>query len=290
MSNKLHLPLELADVSPGAGAVKINKPRFDGLTDGVHTGGAWMYRDRVWKATDCRPFMNCDHRVLTDEVEVLSLMANQPMFPKNWATFEQNGRGWIVRNFAMVQGQSSFEPKESDLDKIRAGLVALNKAGWQIGDMPVVGRVHRSELFFVDLSNAHYVGEAANDEWRFDDYVANTFPLVSERSRKAGEAKIDWMVKSIKHADPETEQMIFDTIDNEDSPASVRRGFKWVYGSFNRPIHKTWAHHLPERVIIWQSDGLTESTPYTWIMVEEPLSKDQIDHYELILCKQPYWS
>lgn len=165
----LALPLSIRSVKPHPDAMLIHATRWDGVPDGVHTGGAYHWRDRheVYKPLDGRPYMNADAHYPTQERECLEAFAGQPFFPRNWRVERLNGRDWLVRPWATI-----LQPTDLSLDVLRAlwqQVQVVNAAGWELADLLSIGEV-RGELFIVDCSCAHrQTGPGAwwaDDKWR----------------------------------------------------------------------------------------------------------------------------
>ena len=146
------LPLSIRDVSPGDGATRYTGTRPDGLSDGVHTGGVWLYEGAIWKPLDGRPWMNCDYHIPTQEAEFLEIFADRPFFPRNCRVEERNGRRFLVRPVAKI-----CDPKDIDDTTLLALVDAVrevNEAEWEIGDLLQLGNIG-GRLFVVDLSTVH---------------------------------------------------------------------------------------------------------------------------------------
>jgi hypothetical protein len=129
-------PLSIRDVSPGDGAVRLTGTHPSGIPDGIHTGGAWLLGNEVWKPLDGRPFSNSECQVQTREDEVLALMAGEPLFPRNWRVEERHGRRFLVRQKALIIPR---DVPYSDLNKehmllVESGMRALNARGWETGE------------------------------------------------------------------------------------------------------------------------------------------------------------
>ena len=112
MTNYKEYPLSIRDVSPSPGAVRLTGTRQDGLPDGMHTGGAWLCGEEVWKSLDGRPYANAECHYSTLEADVLEEMADKPLFPRNWRIEEANGRRFLVRELPTakarwLQGQTA---------------------------------------------------------------------------------------------------------------------------------------------------------------------------------------
>jgi hypothetical protein len=267
MTNDTALPISIRDVSPCPDAVRLTGTRPDGLPDGVHTGGAWLLPDgNVWKPLDGRPYANCDHHYPTREAECLEVMADRPMFPRNWWIIHRNGRSWLVRNKAWVFGQcpelSLKDLKLEQLLQVEQGVRDLNQHHWEIGDNISIALDEAYNLFILDLSCAgeiHGTGiYVADDEWRilrfFDDVGATRLRRRREKARH--------VVSDLKFI-------------------VEHRGFHHVYASYNRPISSMWAS-IPGAVYVHEDHpNWEDATPHTWVITQQPLDTDMIARYEL---------
>lgn len=151
MSTKREHPLSIRDVSPGDGAVK--------LADSVHTGGTWLYQNRVWKPLDGRPYQNAPVHIETDEERCLTALARQPLFPKNWEVKESNGRRWLIRDKVQFAPKGALYLSERDALYIEEGISNMNSLGWEVNDNIVIGRDRQGQLFVLDLSAAQKMGK-----------------------------------------------------------------------------------------------------------------------------------
>jgi hypothetical protein len=172
------LPLSIRDVAPGEGAIRLTGIRTDGLPDGIHTGGAWLWRGECWKPCDGRPYANAECHVPTDEEAALTAMAGQPFFPRNWRAETCGGRRFIVRPVARVLPRDLpwATLTEQDALAVEAALRAFNEAGWELGDPVTLARDPDDALFIVDLSAAHHLAGTglygADDLWRIERFLA----------------------------------------------------------------------------------------------------------------------
>lgn len=274
------LPLSIREVKPAKYATRITGQRYDGLPDGVHTGGAYLWEGEVYKPLDGRPYANADCHLPTQEAECLEAMADQPCFPRNWRVETRDGRRFLVRKEAYVI-DNPHELEVTDLLLVEKAVRELNKAGWQVGDALSLARDFSTyELFILDLSCAHKLTGAwmyDNDEnWR----VVKLF-------KQAGFERLAAMRERGQHVfhDPLHFKALFDR---------DVRDFHFLYGSFNRPLSKIWAT-LPADVLLIDShrwyteiDNLmrqhTDGVPHTWIASPGPLDDDLLYRYELTFC------
>lgn len=100
----MKLPISIRERKPFQNALLISAARYDGLPEGTHTGGAYVYEDKVYKPLDARPFMNAKYHLPTLEAEMLEQLSDLHSFPKNWTVETHNERRWLVRKKAFVPG------------------------------------------------------------------------------------------------------------------------------------------------------------------------------------------
>lgn len=267
-------PLSLVDVPPGEGATRFTGVRLDGSPDGVHTGGVWFMGEEAWKPTDCLPNPGCDYRVLTGELEALTALAGQPLFPKNWEYRERNGRGWIVRPISYVFGQSDLVKLDTEqLAEVKAGLQNANRLGWEVGDdIAIALDPNDYSLFVVDMSAATkctvsdgWTAGAANDETRFYSFARRLgFDLICDRRLASYEA----LLRAYRELDVTYEP-------------------DHCYGSYWRPVSRLWASRLPSDAILLD-DRRSEVIPHTWVFTSGPIDPAVVASYELTLCNSPW--
>jgi hypothetical protein len=144
--------------------------------DGLHTGGAWFYKNKVWKPLDGRPYANAPIHVETEEEACLTALKGNLLFPKNWEIKQENGRRFVVRDKVQTFPGGSLRLSLSDLNSIRTGIADMNKAGWAVNDEIVIGRDRSGSLFLLDLSNASYT-QTKSGPYKADDsnYVDQLF-------------------------------------------------------------------------------------------------------------------
>lgn len=262
------LPLSIRDVSPSPDAIRLTGTRPDGLPDGVHTGGAWLVGDLVYKPLDGRPYANCPGHVPTQEVECLEAMAGQPGFPRNWHVEEINGRRFLVRPKCLtIPDDIPYSHLNTNrLLQVEQMVRGLNKAGWELNDpISLAIAPHDYDPFILDLSAAFYRGPgdkgcySADDEWRvlkfFEDCKADLLIKLRNNARHAVN-EYEWL---IEYPD-----------------------YRHVYGSFNRPMSDWWATIETEHAYIQNPDpNWTDAVPHTWVVTKTPLPQDVIDKYEL---------
>lgn len=264
------LDLSIRDISPFPDAVRLTGKSPNGLPSGVHTGGAWLVGDEVWKPLDGRPYANCENHYSTREDEVLDLMAGKPLFPRNWCVEERNGRRFLVRKKAyIIPDDFDYKDVFTTLDKaliVETGVRELNRNKWEIGDdIALAIDPDTYELFIYDLSTAHpQSGKGcyqADEEWRIDNF----FELCGfERLRK------------LRHKARHIVSDLGFIIKHD-------REHCHVYASFNRPISSIWAD-IPGEPVFVHNDWAdwAESIPHTWVIVKEPLGNEVLKRYELV--------
>ena len=160
------LPLSIREQPPFRHALRINGTRWDGLPDGVHTGGAYAYQGLVYKPLDGRPGMEAQAHYPTQEAQFLEVFAGRPFFPRNWWLETHNERQWLVRPRATI-----LQPQDLALTALEALWTAIqevNAAGWEIGDLLSIGRLD-GVLFVVDCSCAHEQ-RGAGAYWADDEH------------------------------------------------------------------------------------------------------------------------
>jgi hypothetical protein len=157
--------------------VRLTGVRADGLPDGIHTGGAWLWAEKreVYKPLDGRPYANAENHYPTDELTVLECMAGQPLFPRNFHVEERCGRRFIVRPVCQVFPRDLpwTALQESDALQVEGAVRALNEAGWQMNDPATLARDPAGQLFILDLSAAGYAGTGhfgADELWRIERF------------------------------------------------------------------------------------------------------------------------
>lgn len=264
------LPLSIRDVSPSPDAIRLTGTRPDGLPDGVHTGGAWLVGDLVFKPLDGRPYANCEGHYPTQEAECLEAMAGKPGFPRNWHIEEINGRCFLVRPKCMtIPGDIPYSHLNMKrLLQVEQMVRGLNRAGWEMNDpISLAIAPHDYDPFILDLSAVNYLGPgdkgcySADEEWR----VIRFFE----------ECKAELLVKLRQNAQHAISSIKWQLEDNH-------RNLHHVYGSFNRPMSDMWATIPGEHAYIHNPDpNWTESIPHTWVVTAQPLPDEVIERYEL---------
>lgn len=256
-------PLSIRDVAPHPEAVRLTGTNPDGTPNGFHTGGAWLWNDEVWKPLDGRPFANCEHHYSTQEDEVLELMADKPLFPRNWRVAEANGRRFLVRQKAhIVEDFTDLDDKQ--VLQVEQAVRFLNAAGWEIGDPITLALDPKTyRLFIVDLSNAHpRTGTgafAADDSWRIESFF-----------KMAGR---EWFAKFRRNAHEAACGLEFFE--------QLKRGYAHTYASFNRPIDGGWASIDDVLYIHTEKANWPEAKPHTWVISKSPLDDETLRRYEL---------
>jgi len=263
------LPLSIRDISPHPDAIRLTGQRADGLPNGIHTGGAWLWQGEVWKPLDGRPYPNSANHYATQEDDVLELMVGQPLFPHNWRIEERNGRRFLVRKKALIL------PDDADYDDLdREHLLAIEKAvrnlnrqQWELGDdIALAFDINLGELFFYDLSAAHIQdGEGC---YQADDtqHIYRFFGLCKQAA---------WLLKLRQNA----EHAISYAYHMKDRVA----GYQHVYASFARPISLLWAT-FPETPLLRHNDyaDWSAAVPLTWVITKDLLPESILYSYELI--------
>lgn len=170
--SKREFPIEIREVSPGPGAVKLTGKHLDGRSDGLHTGGAWLYQGKVWKPLDGRPFPNAQVHIETSEEDCLKALQGKPLFPKNWEIKESNGRRFLIRDKVSTFPGGGLSLTRSQIEEVGKGIAEMNRLKWEVNDDLVIGKDRSGNLFVVDLSAAQYStgphAYAADDSHHFD--------------------------------------------------------------------------------------------------------------------------
>jgi hypothetical protein len=170
--SKRKMSIEIRDVSPGAGAVRLTGNRAGGGSEGFHTGGAWLYQNKVWKPLDGRPYGNADFHIETEEEACLTALQGKLLFPKNWEIKEVNSRRFLVRDLVPTFPNGSLRLSLNDIYEIEKGLIEMNRLKWEVNDDLVIGKDRSNRLFIVDLSAAQYTtgsgAQAADDSLHFN--------------------------------------------------------------------------------------------------------------------------
>jgi hypothetical protein len=212
---KRQYPIEIRDVAPGPGAVRMTGKTVIGGLDGLHTGGAWLYQNKVWKPLDGRPYQNAQFHIETDEEACLKALQGKPLFPKNWEIAEANGRRFTVRDKVQTFPGGGLTLNASQVQEIEKGIREMNRSGWAVNDNLVIGRDGSGRLFIVDLSNASHstqTGIHKPDDGFFLD----------ELMKQAGFGEI---VKLKKLAQEMRGLMIFNKAFSKYS------SYRWIYSS-----------------------------------------------------------
>ena len=151
---KRQFPLSIRDVSPGPNAVRLTGKTAEGATDGFHTGGAWLYQNKVWKPLDGRPFANAQVHIETYEEDCLKALQGKPLFPRNWEIKEANGRRFVVRDRVPTFPGGGLMLTLNQVYEIERGIQQMNSLKWEVNDDLVIGKDRSGKLFIVDLSAA----------------------------------------------------------------------------------------------------------------------------------------
>lgn len=219
---KRQYPISIRDVSPGPGAVRMTGTRAGGGSDGLHTGGAWLYENKVWKPLDGRGYANSPIHIETQEEECLVALQGKPLFPKNWEIRELNGRRFVVRDKVQTFPGGGLTLTLKQLQDVQKSISQMNKAGWAINDDVVLGRDRRGQLFIVDLSNASYTTNKSGPG------KADDGPYVDALFKQAGYSEI---VEAKKIAG---EMRVLFTLSTSFPSIRDKITYRWVYTSTKR--------------------------------------------------------
>jgi len=257
--------LEIRDVAPGDSAVRLTGTRADGLPDGIHTGGAWLFEGEVWKPLDGRPYMNAQCHVPTEEAECLAEVEGD-LFPRNWRVEERNGRRFLVRPEASVVGSACdwTDIPEALALRVEAAIYRMNALGWELGDEITLARA-RGEWFVVDLSAAHRVAAP----WTADDRT--------QVARFLTRCGMGWLVKVRDRA-----RHALSIANQARLLAGGGDRFLHIYASFNRPMSPAWAR-FPVEVEYVHNERADwgEAIPWTWVLSSDPIPAEKLASYEL---------
>lgn len=257
-------PLSIRDVKPHPMAYRITGERPDGMPDGYHTGGAYLWEGMVYKPLDGRPYANADCHVQTQEDKILDVMQDVPLFQKNWHVEELNGRRFLVRKQAIIVGSKDYAWTDLDRDQVlqvEQSLRMLNYRNIEINDPISMGFDENGDMFIVDLSCAGYTNPGFLNGADDTNHVLNFFKLcrynglfnLRRKARNASEAFI----------------------------LSHDKDYRHVYASFNRPISGLWAS-IPGAVYVHNERADWDNgIPHSWVVTDKPLSDDVIYRYEL---------
>lgn len=266
------LPLSIRDVPPHPDAERLTGRRQDGLQNGFHTGGAWLWEGEVYQPLDGRPYANADyHTPLPDVERCLTLMAGNPLFPKNWRVEELNSRRFLVRKQAYVVSDPHKLTK-ANLLKVEAGIRELNRNNWEVGDeIQLAFDRDLMELFITDLSACHPqqggAAFAADEEWR-----------VMRLFKSAGYEPLAKLREHGRHA-------LYSIFFMEDKFGIDVRDYNFIYASLKRPLSRVWAT-LPDTAYVaynWEPPSWQTMQPHTWILSPEPLPAEKVYDYKLSL-------
>lgn len=269
---KQQYPISIRDVSPGPGAIRITGDRANGGVDGLHTGGAWLYQNKVWKPLDGRPYANASVHIETDEEACLKALQGKPLFPKNWEIREENGRRFVVRDKVSTFPRGGLTLSLTQLEEVAKGIKAMNKAGWAVNDDIVIGRDRSGRLFVVDLSNASYnvstSGYSKPDDTPYVDALFKQagFASVVEAGKVAGEMRVFFVLspdfKSIKD----------------------KGAYRWVYVS-KRKVKVPDAVEITALTKNLMSTDRTEAQKWFWFISKKELPGSTVRSLGLTLRK-----
>lgn len=275
LPSKIEYPLSHQEIAPCPGAVKAeNGKRYDGLPDGVHTGGGWIYNGKFYKPLDAKPYANAECRIPTREAIALHALKDvSPFFEFNWRIEFLNGRFWLIRPVCTI-----LTPREyldifgtDGLLAIEKTVQDMNNVGWLLNDLITIAFNPKTDnVFILDLSSAQNVAPITymdSEQWRVMEFWKHAGAEHLVKMRQKGHHAISSVEFSIHH-----------------------KKYKWVYASYNRPVSKVWAT-LPESAVLLQEDfgNWDNGIPWTWVVTEEPLSEKTIYSYELKLAHFPWF-
>ena len=293
MTNYTAYPLEFGNITPGPNFTRIQpKKRPDGVSDGFHTGSAWLSPDGqfVYKPLDARPYPNATERFSTDEDKALGAMRGVEGFPDNWHVEERNGRRWLVRPFCYLWPQDSNMLIKPHLDvflMVERAIREMNHRQWTYNDLPQLAydpNIH--EWFLLDLSNAHHQDswhEGDGDWYRFAKWYKlmglDHISQLRERGRHVQHA-----IMLPEFNDPKLEpydvQNSFYMMSKEQ-----RRQHFHLYVSTLRPL-SMWCNI--DGTVFLRGDLSKSPRVHTWVASNHPLDQDTLDRYELTWAWSPW--
>jgi hypothetical protein len=275
---KKQYPLSIRDVSPGEGAIRLTGIRADGLPDGVHTGGAWLLSELVFKALEGLPYGNADCHVETDEVEALEVMSGEPLFPRNWTVEMHNNRRWLVRPKSMILGRDFTMDQLSDGKElclsVEKAVRKFNGRGWEVNDCISLGCDPSGEFFIVDLSCAQHITgnviRADDDHHIYRFFDNNGFERLHQWRYKAGEAHRRYLWEDFGKG--------YVTEDFHQRHVNSH-----IYASFARPLQRLWANRLPPGDLVHETlyPNWGHQIPHTWFFGSEDIDPQVVKDYEL---------
>jgi hypothetical protein len=265
------------NIPPHKNAVKVESSslRYDGVTDGIHTGQKWIYNNEFYKPLDAKPFPNAEGRFDTQEANALfELGGIHPLFLNNWRAEWMNGRRWLIRPICELLCPKEYIQMtgESGALDIEKAIRAMNNAGWKLNDTITLAYDPKGKVFILDMSSAQRIDwkpdwndEERNYVKRFWEY-GKANHLVALRNNAHHLLTFSaWSIAHPKH--------------------------KWVYASFNRPVSKSWAT-LPETselITPQENPSWQRSIPHTWIITEQELDSKIVYSLELELGHFPWF-
>lgn len=275
------LPLSIRDTKPFQHATRLTGYRHDGLPDGFHTGGAWLWENKVYKPLDGRPYANCDHHYPTQEAEFLAEVSDLASFPKNWTVETHNGRRWLVRDRVIVLGGKDAPYKgcldKTDLLQIGADIREINRRGWELQDCLSLG-YDNNGWFILDCSTVHRM--TGNGCYAADDthYVEKLFEICG----------YDWLAKLRQAGRHATNEYQMKAV-KENRIEDIKLHLYHAYASFSRPFDFMWADKPGCNVGLLHNDFVdwNKQQPHTWILASEPLPKEYLERYELTWAWSP---
>jgi hypothetical protein len=230
--------------------------RAGGGSDGLHTGGAWFYQNKVWKPLDGRGYANSPIHIETQEEECLVALQGKPLFPKNWEVKEQNGRRFIIRDKVQTFPGGGLTLNLTHLQEIEKGIAAMNRLGWSVNDDLVIGRDKSGRLFVVDLSNASF------SQAKTGPYAASDRDYVDALFKQAGFGDL---IKIRKIARELRSLLLFKP------NFSKHRSYRWVYTSAKK-LHVAGAVDISSAMEFLQSADQITAKQFTWYAAERELS------------------
>lgn len=267
---KRQYPISTRDVAPGPEAVRLTGTRAGGGSDGLHTGGAWFYQNKVWKPLDGRPYANAQVHIETSEEDCLKALQGKPLFPKNWEVKESNGRRFIVRDKVQTFPGGGLTLTLKQLQEVQKAISEMNKAGWAINDDVVIGRDRSGHLFVLDLSNASY------SESRTGPAKADDTPHVDALFKQAGFKEI------VEAKQIAGEMRVLFVLSTKFPSIKDKIAYRWVYTSMKRVDNQSLVDISSVSDKLMSVDRASAKQQF-WYVSKQELPESTLRKYNLTL-------
>lgn len=252
---------EFESVCPGEGFVKMCPRSYEGMPEGVHTGGPWLSPDgkTVWKLAMGGGWVNSKIQIEpTDEAKCMAACDGEPGFlPRRaWEFCWSNGWQWIVKPRMTVIEEGERMTRQTAMT-IEKAVRAMNELGWVLNDTLRVGIFEHNPVI-LDLSTARFWNKPSL--WKFyDDQI-----YVNKMLRLHGQKRM----ADLREA---AGSIWFDTPLLERAGASA--GLGWVYATDCTDCDlPPWAEFVLAR----------EGKPCKgWVLAPGPIEDEFVFKYEL---------